>query len=75
LKNRVAPDIEAAVLALSKEQPAWGQARVARELTRRGLSISPAGVRCVWLRNHLQTAPLRRKALEANLAREGTAVG
>jgi hypothetical protein len=66
LKNRVAPEIEAAVLELSTEHPTWGQARVARALAQRDLSISAAGVRCVWLRRQLQTAPLRRKAVEAN---------
>lgn len=70
LKNRVAPEIEAAVLRLAAEHPTWGQARAANELTRRGFSISAAGVRCVWLRNKLQTAPLRLKAIEENAGNE-----
>ena len=45
LKNRTAPDIEQAVVAMATEQPAWGQVRVSEMLKRRGLSISPAGVR------------------------------
>jgi len=64
LKNRVAPEVEAAVVELAFEQPAWGQARVASELAKRGLGVSAAGVRCVWLRHELQTTRLRMKALE-----------
>ena len=72
LKNRVAPEVEAAVLALSKEHPEWGQARVAKSLRERGISISAAGVRCVWLRNQLQTMPLRRRAIETSVTRDGS---
>jgi hypothetical protein len=75
LKNRVAPEIEAAVLEVSTEHPTWGQARVARALRERGASISAAGVRCVWLRRQLQTAPLRLEAVEAEATREGTTGG
>src|SRR6516165_9101700 len=47
LKNRTPIEIEQAVVALAIEQPAWGQVRISEALKRRGLSISPAGVRCV----------------------------
>jgi hypothetical protein len=47
LKNRTAPEIEQAVIELAIEQPAGGQVRIANELAKRGLTISPAGVRCV----------------------------
>ncbi len=47
LKNRTAPEIEAAVVELGAiEQPAWGQVRVSEALKRRGLSLSPAGGGC-----------------------------
>ncbi|MCU1263162.1 MAG: Integrase, catalytic region [Bryobacterales bacterium] len=42
-KNRVESHIEQAVLEMALEQPAYGQVRVANELTKRGTFISPTG--------------------------------
>jgi hypothetical protein len=72
LKNRTPIEIEQAVVDLAIEQPAWGQERVSEMLKRRGLSISPAGVRCVWQRHDLTSMQHRLKALEAKVA-QGTA--
>src|SRR5437868_9725091 len=71
LKNRTAPEIEQAVVDLAIEPPAWGQVRVSEMLKRRGLSISPAGVRCVWQRHDLTSMKHRLKALEAKVAQDG----
>ena len=69
-KNRVAPEIEDAVLAIALENPALGQVRVSNTLKQEGLFVSAGGVRSIWLRHDLATFKKRLKALEEKAAAE-----
>jgi len=71
LKNRVEPAIEQAVLRMAFDLPAYGQVRISNELKKKGLFISPGGVRSVWQRHDLETFKKRLKALEAKTAQDG----
>ncbi len=51
------------------EQPAFGQVRVSNELRKRGVFISPSGVRSVWLRQNLESFRKRLSALEKHIAK------
>lgn len=71
IKNRVDPNVEAAVVAYATDEPAHGQVRVSNELRKKGVFVSPSGVRSIWLRHHLENFKLRLKALETKVAEEG----
>jgi hypothetical protein len=61
LVNRVNPEVEQAVVAMAIDQPAYGQLRVSNELKKKGLFVSPGGVRSIWLRHDLETLDLYDK--------------
>ncbi len=71
LRNRVAPEIEEKVLSYSMEYPAHGQVRTANELKKSGVSLSPGGVRSIWMRHGLEIRIKRLKRLERHAAQEG----
>jgi transposase InsO family protein len=71
LKNRVDPSIEAAVVKMAFDYPAFGQQRACNELRKLGIFISAGGIRSVWLRHDLEVFDKRLKSLEAHVAKEG----
>ena len=72
LRNRIPEDVEEAILAITLEDPSLGQKRVSDMLRRRGIFVSAAGVRCVWLRHDLERFQKRLKALEVHVAKTGS---
>jgi len=71
LRNRVDEAIEVAVTEFALEQPAFGQHRVSNELRKRGVFVSPSGVRSIWLRRDLESFKKRLSALERRVAETG----
>lgn len=70
LKNRVPQEIEEAVVRFAIDYPAYGQLRASNELKKKGIFVSPQGVRYIWLRNNLHKMSLRLNALEEKMAKE-----
>ncbi len=62
---------EQAVIDFAIEFPAFGQTCTSNELRKRGIFVSPSGVRCIWLRHNLERMKKRLKALEQKSAAEG----
>jgi transposase len=71
LKNRVVPEIEAAVIQMAYEYPAYGQTRAANELRKQGVLVSSGGVRSIWLQHGLERFRKRLALLEEKAAQEG----
>ncbi len=71
MRNRIDEAIEEEVLRLSFEYPAYGQVRIKNELSKKGMKISPCGVRFVWLRHDLETISKRLKYVEEKAAKSG----
>ena len=65
--NRVAAEIEEAILAHSLDHPAHGCLRVAQELALTGVNVSSGGVRGVWGRHNLLTKVQRLLRLEQHV--------
>jgi len=70
IKNRVDEHTETAVIEYAIEEPAHGQVRASNQLRKKGVFISPSGVRSVWLRHQLARFKDRLRALEEKMAKE-----
>jgi transposase InsO family protein len=70
VKNRVEEHVERAVVDIAFDMPAYGQKRASNELKKKGILVSPGGVRSIWLRHDLETFKKRLKALEAKVAQK-----
>lgn len=71
VKNRVPDHVEQAVVDMAIEDPSLGQLRVSQALLKKGVIVSAAGVRSIWIRHDLETLKKRLKALEAKVAQDG----
>jgi transposase InsO family protein len=71
ISNRVDDVTEKAVKEHAIEFPAHGQLRTSNELRKKGIFVSPSGVRSIWVRYDLERFKKRLSALEKKSAEEG----
>lgn len=71
LLNRVDDVTEKAVKDYAIDFPAYGQLRASNELRKKGIFVSPSGVRSIWVRYGLESFKKRLSALEKRSAEEG----
>jgi transposase InsO family protein/transposase-like protein len=72
--NRVAAEVEAAILDHALAHPCHGPVRVAQELVLKGVQVSAGGVRGVWQRHGLLTRHERLLRLEKSTAERKVAL-
>jgi hypothetical protein len=60
-RPRIDPDLEALVLRLARENPAWGYSRIQGELRKLGLRIGRSTVRDILKRQRVPPAPQRAR--------------
>ena len=72
LKNRVYEATENAITAFAIDFPAYGQVHVSNELRKKGIFVSPSGVRSSWLWHCLESMKLRLVALEKSQPKNGS---
>ena len=61
-RSRIPQNVEGEILALAAARPRLGLARVATELTKRGLAATPSTVKSVWHRHGLENTEKRIQA-------------
>ena len=70
--NRFPEHVEAAIMTLTMAHPTWGQARIARQLyLDHDITVTGAGVRCVWKRHDMTVQKKRLRAFEKLVAEQG----
>ena len=70
LKNWADEHTKTEVVEYAIEFPVHGQVRATNELRKKGVFISPSGVRSVWLRHQISCFEDRLRALEEKMAKE-----